>query len=322
MRKKILIPVIGLLGVGLSSAFWLVSAADPAETGRLSHDVSLTKDADFLSGYVPARTTIAHLFENHMIQVADTPVLVSSIASAIDVRRLRAGQPYSIDRLLDGRVRRFEYEIDADKRLAVERASFDGAPRFIATVERIPKQTTVVTIEGEINRDTNSLTAAIDKAGEHIEVALGLADVFSGEIDFNSDLQPGDHFRVLIERHTREGKLSGYGAILAAEFLNDHRTLKAIRFTPEGGTPAYYDEHGRSMKRFFLKSPLKFEPRITSRFSTSRKHPILGYSRAHNGVDYHAPSGAPVAAVAPGAVTMAGWTSGGGRTVKVRHPNG
>ena len=322
MRKSILIPAIGLLGIGLSSAFWLVSAADPAQTARRSLDVSLAKDADFLSGFVPARTTIAHLFENHMIQGADTPVLVSSIASAIDVRKLRAGQPYSIDRLLDGRVRRFEYEIDADKRLSVERASFDGAPRFIATIERIPKQTTVVAIEGDINRETNSLTAAIDKAGERIEVALGLADVFSGEIDFNSDLQPGDHFRVLIERHTREGELSGYGAILAAEFLNDNRTLKAIRFTPEGGTPAYYDENGRSMKRFFLKSPLKFEPRITSRFSTSRKHPILGYARAHNGVDYYAPAGAPVGSVAPGVVTLAGWTNGGGRTVKVRHPNG
>ena len=322
MRKSIVIPVVGLLIAAASSAFLLVSAADPAETVRLGFDVALAKDSDYLSGYLPARTTIAHLFENHMVEHADTPVLVSSIASAIDVRRLRAGQPYAIDRLIDGRVRRFEYEIDADKRLSVERASFEGAPRFIATIERIPKQTTVVTVEGRINRETNSLSAAIDHAGERIELALGMAEVFSGEIDFNSDLQPGDSFRLLVERHTREGKLSGYGAILAAEFVNDGRTLKAIRFTPEGGSPAYFDENGRSMKRFFLKSPLKFEPRITSRFSTSRKHPILGYARAHNGVDYYAAAGAPVGSVAPGVVTMAGWTSGGGRTVKVRHPNG
>jgi murein DD-endopeptidase MepM/ murein hydrolase activator NlpD len=301
MRKSVLIPAIGLLVVCLSSAFWLVSAADPTETVRLSADVTLHKDSDFLTGFIPARTTIADVFDHHMVQSADTPVLISAIASAIDVRRLRAGQPYSIDRLLDGRVRRFEYEIDGDKRLLIERAQLEGAPRFLATVERIPKHTTVVTIEGNINRETNSLTAAIDKAGERIELALGMADVFSGEIDFNSDLQPGDRFRVLVERQTREGKLSGYGAILAAEFLNDNRTLKAIRFTPDGGSPAYYDENGRSLKRFFLKSPLKFEPRITSSFSSSRKHPILGYSRAHNGVDYHAPSGAPVAAVAPGA---------------------
>src|SRR5262245_35272731 len=322
MRKKLVIPAIGLFVAGLSSAYWMVSAADPSAVVRIAVDLPLAKDSDFLSGFIPSRTTIAHLFENHMIQGADTPVLVSSIASAIDVRKLRAGQPYTIDRLLDGRVRRFEYEIDADKRLTVERASFEGAPRFTATVERIPKQTTVVTVEAGINRETNSLTAAIDKAGERIDLALGMADVFSGEIDFNSDLQPGDKFRVLVERHTREGKLSGYGAILAAEFVNDGRSLRAVRFTPEGGSPAYYDENGRSLKRFFLKSPLKFEPRITSRFSTSRLHPILGYARAHNGVDYFAPLGAPVGSVAPGMVTHAGWTNGGGRTVKVRHPNG
>jgi murein DD-endopeptidase MepM/ murein hydrolase activator NlpD len=322
MRKSIVFAALGLLVIGVPSALRMVSAADPAETARISHDVALTKDSDFLTGYIPARATIADLFEHHMVQDADTPVLVSSIASAIDVRKLRAGQPYALDRLLDGRVRHFEYEIDADRRLLVERASLDGAPRFIASVERIPKQTTVVTIESDINHETNSLSAAIDKAGERIELALGMAEVFSGEIDFNSDLQPGDHFRVLVERNTREGKLSGYGAILAAEFLNDDRTFKAIRFTPDGGSPAYFDENGRSLKRFFLKSPLKFEPRVTSAFSTARKHPILGYSRAHNGVDYHAPSGAPVASVAPGVVISAGWTNGGGRTVKVRHPNG
>jgi murein DD-endopeptidase MepM/ murein hydrolase activator NlpD len=322
MRKTIILSAIGLLAMGLPSAYWLASAADPAKTVSVGKDVLLEKDSDFLTGYIPPRTTFGHLFDNHLIKNGDAQVLVASIAGAMDVRRLRAGQPYSIDRLLDGRVRRFEYEIDGDKRLTVQRAASEGAPRFIATVERIPKEVSVVAIEGHINRETNSLAASIDKLGERIELALGMADVFSGEIDFNSDLQPGDSFRVLVERQTREGKLSGYGPILAAEFINDNRKLKAIRFTPDGGSPGYYDENGRSLKRFFLKSPLKFEPRITSRFSSSRKHPILGYSRAHNGVDYHAPSGAPVTTVAPGVVTMAGWTSGGGRTVKVRHPNG
>ncbi len=321
MLKRVLVPVIGVLMIGAPSALWLVTAADPSATVRVAHDVTLAKDADLLTGFIPTRTTIADLFANHMIERGESTVLVSSIASAMDVRRLRAGQPYAIDRLLDGRVRRFEYEIDGDRRLVVSRASYEGAPRFIATVDRIPKQSEVVAVEGEINRDTNSLVAALDKAGERIELALAMADVFSGEIDFNSDLQPDDRFRVLVERQTRDGKLAGYGPILAAEFVNDGRTLKAIRFTPEGGAAAYYDENGRSLKRFFLKSPLKFEPRITSRFSSSRKHPILGYARAHNGVDYHAPAGAPVGSVAPGVVTLAGWTSGGGRTVKVRHPN-
>ena len=322
MRKHVLLPAVGLFVVAVSSAFWLVDAADSSATVRLAQDVTLAKDSDLLTGFIPARTTIAHLFEHHQVEQGEGAVLVSSIASAMDVRRLRAGQPYRLDRLLDGRVRRFEYEIDGDRRLIVSRASYEGAPRFITAVDRIPKQTDVVAIEGEINRETNSLVAALDQAGERIDLALGLADVFSGDVDFNSDLQPGDRFRVLVERQTREGRLSGYGPILAAELLNDGRTLKAIRFTPEGGAAGYYDEQGRSLKRFFLKSPLKFEPRITSRFSSSRKHPILGYARAHNGVDYHADTGAPVGSVAPGVVTMAGWTAGGGRTVKVRHPNG
>lgn len=321
ISKRVLVPVLGLLVVATSSAFWLVTAADSSATARLGVDVALAKDSDLLTGFIPARTTIADLFDRHMVANGEGAVLVASVSAAMDVRRLRAGQPYAIDRLLDGRIRRFEYEIDGDRKLVVSRASYEGAPRFIATVDRIPKQSVVVAVEGEINRETNSLVAALDKAGERIELALAMADVFSGEIDFNSDLQPNDRFRVLVERQTREGKLAGYGPILAAEFVNDGRTMKAIRFTPEGGSAAYYDENGRSLKRFFLKSPLKFEPRITSRFSSSRKHPILGYARAHNGVDYHAPAGAPVGSVAPGVVTLAGWTSGGGRTVKVRHPN-
>lgn len=321
MRKRFLVPAITLLLGAASSPLWL-SAADPVSIARLDADVSLERDADYLTGFVPTRTTIGTVFDRHLIEGPEKAVLVASIGEAFDLRRVRAGQPYTIDRMLDGRVRRFEYEIDADRRLTATRGSLDGTPRFHTAIERIPKQTSVVMVEGAIDRDTNSLSAALAEAGERIDLALGMADVFSGEIDFNSDLQPGDHFRLLVERHSREGKLAGYGPILAAEFVNDGRQLRAIRFTPDDGPAAYYDDQGRSLKRFFLKSPLKFEPRVTSRFSSSRQHPVLGYARAHNGVDYHASTGAPVVSVAPGVVTLAGWTNGGGRTVKVRHPNG
>lgn len=322
MRTRYLIPALALLAVVAASAFRLVSAADPAVVSRLGGDVQLERDSDLMLGVVPARTTLGRLFRDHGIDAAEAAALVSAIGSSIDPRRVRAGQAYLVDRLFTGRIRRFEYAIDGDRRLLVTRASLDGAARFLAGIEVIPKQTSVVAVEGEITREANSLSAAIDQAGERIDLALGMADVFSGEIDFNSDLQPGDRFRVVVERHAREGKLAGYGAILAAEFVNSGRELQAVRFTPDGGSPGYYDARGRSLKRFFLKSPLKFEPRISSRFSGSRKHPILGYARAHNGVDYHAGAGAPVVSVAPGVVTLAGWTSGGGRTVRVRHPNG
>ena len=87
MRKSVLIPAFGLLAVGLSSAFWMVSAADPAATVRLSTDVNLQKDSDFLTGFIPARTTIGGLFANHMVQSDDTPCSSRRFASAIDGRR-------------------------------------------------------------------------------------------------------------------------------------------------------------------------------------------------------------------------------------------
>ncbi|MDQ3440632.1 MAG: M23 family metallopeptidase, partial [Planctomycetota bacterium] len=194
---------------------------------------------------------------------------------------------------------------------------------FEAELAEVPRTVEKTDVHGTISRDTPSLVQALEAAGERIELGLALADVFSGEMDFNSDLQPGDTFRVVVERAIREdGAFVAYGPVLAAEYVNDGRRLEAVRFTAPGGTPGYYDPAGRSLKRFFLKSPLKFEPRVTSSFSRSRRHPVLNYTRAHNGVDYSAPSGAPVAAVAGGVVTFAGWSGGGGRTVKVRHSGG
>src|SRR5205823_9029957 len=112
-----------------------------------------------------------------------------------------------------------------------------------------------------------------------------------------------------------------YGSILAAEFVNNGRRVRAVRFTPEHGAPGYFDERGGSMKRFFLASPLKFQPVVTSGFSRARMHPILREVRAHLGVDYKAPAGAPVVAVADGIVVFAGTNGGSGRMVHLRHGN-
>ncbi|MEC8952046.1 MAG: peptidoglycan DD-metalloendopeptidase family protein, partial [Acidobacteriota bacterium] len=140
--------------------------------------------------------------------------------------------------------------------------------------------------------------------------------------DFNNDLRIGDSFRVLFERFLREDEYDDYGNVLAAEFNNDGRRIRATRFTPPGGDPGYYDDEGRSLKRMFLRSPLRFEPRITSRFSRNRMHPILGERRAHLGVDYGAATGTPVIAVANGTVVSAGWSGGSGRMVRLRHAGG
>jgi murein DD-endopeptidase MepM/ murein hydrolase activator NlpD len=299
------------------------AAAEPPRAAARRPDVLLPRDSEILKALVPQRTTLAALLRSHALVAHETAAIISSVASTFDLRRFRAGQPYRIDRFHDGRLREFEYELDLDRRLIVRRAEAGGDAAFHAEVTEIPKAIARVTVEGAIDRATPSLVQALDAAGERIELSLALADVFSGEIDFNNDLQPGDTFRLVVERAEREdGSFGGYGPVLAAEFVNEGRRLQAVRFTPPDGKPGYYDAQGRSLKRFFLKSPLKFEPRITSSFSRARRHPILNYTRAHNGVDYAAPAGAPVAAVAGGIVTFAGWSGGGGRTVRVRHASG
>jgi murein DD-endopeptidase MepM/ murein hydrolase activator NlpD len=290
----------------------------PARTG----DIAIARDSEVFHSVIPDQTNLAALFAQLRIADVEALALIDTIRQVFDPRRLRAGQSYRVDRYFDGRVRELEYEIDNDQRLLVVRQSA-SATQFAASLREIPKRREIVVVEGRIDGDHSSLIAALDESADGIQLALSLADVFSGDVDFNNDLQPGDTFRLLIEESTRgDGRFGGYGPLLAAELVNSGRRLRAIRFAVPGAKPAYYDEQGRAVKRFFLKSPLKFDPRITSRFSRGRRHPILNYVRAHNGVDYAAATGAPVAAVASGSVTFAGWTSGGGNTVKIRHTGG
>jgi murein DD-endopeptidase MepM/ murein hydrolase activator NlpD len=175
---------------------------------------------------------------------------------------------------------------------------------------------------GAIDDATPSLFASVDAAGEQPELAFAMAAALSGEIDFNSELQPGDRYAVAFERFRREGRPDTYGEISAIEFHNDGRLVRAFRFAADGQAADYYDDEGRSLRRFFLKSPLKFDPTVTSRFSLRRLHPVLRTVRAHRGVDYGAPTGAAVVAVAAGTVLSATSDNVNGRMVRLRHPSG
>jgi murein DD-endopeptidase MepM/ murein hydrolase activator NlpD len=162
----------------------------------------------------------------------------------------------------------------------------------------------------------------LEAAGENVQLALELAAIFGGEVDFNSDLQPGDRFEILFERATRYGEFAGYGELKNAVLFNDGRRLTAVRTVDAEGQTVWYDEDGRSLKRQFLKSPLPFDPRITSRFSLRRFHPVHGTYRAHLGVDYGAPYGTAVMSVADGVVDFAGNSGEAGRMVRIRHAGG
>ena len=210
-------------------------------------------------------------------------------------------------------MRAFTYGIDELRTLRVVRDGNDLRADVLAR----QYETRVETVGGTIE---SSLFGAIEASGEEDQLALDLADIYAWDVDFNTEIQRGDSFRVAVEKLSLDGAFARYGRILAAEFVRGDRVLRAFRHEGAGGA-GYYDAEGRPLRKAFLRSPLRFT-RISSRFSRSRLHPVLHVRRAHLGVDYAAPSGTPVAAAADGVVSAAGWMGGYGRTVKIRHPNG
>lgn len=164
----------------------------------------------------------------------------------------------------------------------------------------------------------HSLFLAGKAAGLADNVIMELANTFAWDIDFALDIRPDDNFKLLYEELHLDGEPIGYGDILAAEFTNQGRTVKAIRYTDSQGKTDYYSADGRSMRKAFIRSPVKFT-RISSRFSLARKHPVLHKIRAHRGVDYAAARGTPVKASGDGKVVFAGRKGGYGRTVVLQH---
>ena len=286
-------------------------------------DIHLPLQYETIKALVPRHATLEALLLDHDLPSDLVHATIEAVRAVFNPRDLRANRPYRLVRSIEGFLREFEYEIDADRFLRVVNKDVTQPTRLEAEVLPIEKDTEVVAIRGAIDGESPSLIAAMDRAGENIQLAITLAEIFGGQIDFNSDLQPGDWFEVLFERSTREGQFAGYGAVAGARFSNDGTMFQAFHWTNPGtGRAGYYDENGRSLKRFFLRSPLRFEPRVTSGFSRRRFHPVHRSYRAHLGVDYGAPHGSQVVAVSAGVVVSAGWAGGGGNQVRIRHAGG
>lgn len=307
----------------LSAALLVAGCAREAPRPAWRGDVVLRPEAQVIEARVPPNATLETLLRQHRLRSDLVQSAVESARAVFNLRQIRADRPYRLVLSLDGVLREFEYQIDADRFLRIISRN-DAEPTLLdAEVVSYEKETSVVAIRGTIDADHSSVIAAMDETGETVQLALTLADIFSGQIDFESDLQVGDSFEVLFEKSTRDGAFAGYGDVLGARFVADGREHRAFRWVNrETGKAAYYDENGRSLKRFMLRTPLRFQVRVTSRFSKNRLHPVYRTYRAHLGVDYGAPTGSPVVAVANGVVASAGWAGGGGNQVRLRHSAG
>lgn len=317
MKTGWLLPVLACASLSASCG-----RGEAEQAGR--QDVVLAREVDVIEATVPRNATLQGVLRSHEASSDLADSIVGAVRSQFDPRRLKANQPYHLVTSLDGLFREFRYTMDADRflRVALKVGSSLAAPQFDVEVVAYPKEIVTDAVTVEITKERPSLWAALEERGENIQLALLLADAFSGDVDFNSDLQPGDRFEVLFGRVLRDGKFTGYEEVAAATLNNDGRQLTAIRHLGPDGREAWYDAQGRSLRRQFLKSPLGFEPRVTSSFSYRRLHPVLNTYRAHRGVDYRAGYGTPVVAVSPGTVIAAGWAGGAGRRVSIRHASG
>ena len=232
-----------------------------------------------------------------------------------DLRRARPGDRLSLYRDESGQVMLFEMRRAGSGDTLVVRRTPMG---LIASRREPAYSVRLALAEGSI---TSSLYADARREGLDGRLVMDLAEIFAWDIDFLSDLQPGDTFRVIYEQKVAETGPAQTGRILAAEMVNNGQIHTAYYFQDDEGHAGYYDAGGRALQKEFLKSPLRYS-RISSGFSHARLHPVLKIRRPHLGVDYAAPAGTPVEAVADGRVTYCGWKGGFGRYVEIRHRKG
>lgn len=233
-----------------------------------------------------------------------------------DLQRISAGKKFSLffSSPSEREIKKFKYEIDANRYVEVFRDETNNG--FSGKVVTIPYEVKKEIIKGEI---TYSLFESILECGEKPELADLLASLFEYDVDFNRDIQEGDSFAVIVEKKYLNGQFSIYGNVLASEFVNRGKTIRILRYTDPQGMSAYYHPDGRSVRKMFLRCPLPFM-RVTSRYG-NRRHPVLGFSAHHNGVDLGAPAGTIVRASAAGVIQNIGCNSTRGRYITIRHPN-
>ncbi len=259
---------------------------------------------------VKPNENLSNILLQYNLSMGTIEQLVQKAAGIFDVRKIRHGNKYTVLLTNDSlpRMHYFIYESSPTQYVIFEA----GDSLHVHAGEK-EIQVKIKTASGTI---TSSLwnTMAEMKANPNLTIAL--SEIFAWTIDFYA-IQKGDNFTALYEELSVDGEPIGLGNILSARFKHAGKDQYAFRYVQDG-TADYFDEKGQSLRRAFLKAPLKFS-RISSKFSNSRLHPVLRIRRPHHGVDYAAPKGTPVHSIGAGTVTDVRYAGGAGRMVKIRH---
>ncbi|MFM5819860.1 MULTISPECIES: peptidoglycan DD-metalloendopeptidase family protein [Aeromonas] len=233
--------------------------------------------------------------------------LIAQLEATNPLRTLQPGQELTFKLTRNGDLHSLYYPHSLEQALKVSRK----AEGFVARPVKLELDTREQVARGEIR--SSFWGAAVD-AGMTEDQIMDLAAIFGWDIDFAQDLQPGDSFRVVYEEKYQDDERVASGDILAAEFVNQGATYRAV--LNEDGN--YYTPEGKAMRKSFLRAPVNFKY-ISSNFNPRRLHPVTGKVRPHNGIDYVAPVGTPIMAAGSGSVVAAGYNQFNGNYVFIKH---
>ena len=256
--------------------------------------------------------TLDGIFRRLALDMGDLAAIRSLPGIRQSLDYLRPGDAIRLTHL-GGAINKLWRKVSETQTLEVVRKD-DG---FDANMISNPVETRIRTAAATID---SSLFQAAESADMSDGIALKLANIFAWDIDFVLDIREGDRFTAVYQQIYQNGKYLRDGEVLAAEFVNNGKVYRAVRFVSDSGQPSYYTPDGLGLRKAFLRAPVEFT-RVSSVFNPHRKHPLLNLIRGHMGTDYAAPTGTPVHASGDGRVAFAGRRGGYGNAVVLAHSN-
>ncbi len=306
LNKKMLSQVhASFISQGINDKAFIRSLPSPAK--ELQEPVHALKQTIIK---VKSGHSLSAIFKKHKLSLQDLHRIMQKGKIATALRNIQPDHIIEIESNNQGQLYSLTYQINRLQSINVLRANDDFD---IETVNKL--------VEKRINFSEGQIQSSLFEAGKQSGLSdalvMEMAGIFGWDIDFALDIRRDDNFSILYEEQFIEGKKYQTGTILAAEFTNQGKTFKAIRFTDKSGRTNYYTPEGLSMRKTFLRSPVDFR-RISSRFG-KRKHPVLNRMRLHKGVDYAARRGTPIQSSGDGKIIFKGRKGGYGRVVIVQH---